>query len=301
MSPTTLSGLTALGAEVVWTRQLSLLFGASVYTFSLILATFLAGLGLGSLAGSAIARRTSVAGVGVRALPDRAGVRHRLCRLDDRHRPADVATDLHLPHSHPLIGVADVRVRRGSLPRGDAARRVPLGCKFSAGACCGREGRRSGAQCFARERDEHGRRASRDAGLHAAGRARPSAASTRSNCSSSSPPSPRSCCCVRHRPRGRDSVSSTAVAAIGIVSVVPPTPGGLIAYGRAVSSWPSIKQYLYVAEGATASVAVTLDNAGADSFTSPARSKPRTWMSTCVSNGCSVTSPRCCIQIRARS
>ncbi len=47
-----LSGLTALGAEVVWTRQLSLLFGASVYTFSLILAVFLGGLGLGSLGGS---------------------------------------------------------------------------------------------------------------------------------------------------------------------------------------------------------------------------------------------------------
>src|SRR5688500_10472363 len=33
-----LSGLTALGSEVVWTRLLALLFGASVYTFSLILA-----------------------------------------------------------------------------------------------------------------------------------------------------------------------------------------------------------------------------------------------------------------------
>ena len=54
-----MSGFTALGAEVVWTRQLSLLFGASVYTFSLILAVFLAGLGAGSLAGSSIARRSN--------------------------------------------------------------------------------------------------------------------------------------------------------------------------------------------------------------------------------------------------
>lgn len=53
-----MSGFTALGAEVVWTRQLSLLFGASVYTFSLILAVFLAGLGAGSLAGSSLARRS---------------------------------------------------------------------------------------------------------------------------------------------------------------------------------------------------------------------------------------------------
>ena len=54
-----LSGFTALGAEVVWTRQLSLLFGASVYTFSLILAVFLAGLGIGGLVGIALARRTA--------------------------------------------------------------------------------------------------------------------------------------------------------------------------------------------------------------------------------------------------
>ena len=52
-----LSGMTALGAEVIWTRLLSLLFGATTYTFSLILAVFLAGLGIGSSIGSAIARR----------------------------------------------------------------------------------------------------------------------------------------------------------------------------------------------------------------------------------------------------
>jgi len=43
-----LSGFTALACEVLWTRTLSLLFGATVYTFSLILAVFLGGLGLGS-------------------------------------------------------------------------------------------------------------------------------------------------------------------------------------------------------------------------------------------------------------
>src|SRR3954465_4677528 len=52
-----LSGFTALGAEVIWTRLLSLLFGATVYTFSLILAVFLLGLGIGSSIGSAIAGR----------------------------------------------------------------------------------------------------------------------------------------------------------------------------------------------------------------------------------------------------
>lgn len=51
-----LSGLTALACEVLWTRTLSLLFGATTYTFSLILAVFLAGLGIGSAAGSIAAR-----------------------------------------------------------------------------------------------------------------------------------------------------------------------------------------------------------------------------------------------------
>jgi spermidine synthase len=51
-----LSGLTALSAEVIWTRLLSLHFGATVYTFALILAVFLVGLGIGSAAGATLAR-----------------------------------------------------------------------------------------------------------------------------------------------------------------------------------------------------------------------------------------------------
>ena len=51
-----LSGMTALGAQVVWTRLLTLLLGGTVYTFSLILAAFLAGLGAGSSAGAALAK-----------------------------------------------------------------------------------------------------------------------------------------------------------------------------------------------------------------------------------------------------
>jgi spermidine synthase len=47
-----LSGACALGAEVVWTRLLGLLLGATVYTFSIILAVFLIGIGVGSAAGS---------------------------------------------------------------------------------------------------------------------------------------------------------------------------------------------------------------------------------------------------------
>jgi spermidine synthase len=51
-----LSGLCALGAEVIWTRILSLMLGATTYTFSIILAVFLTGLGIGSSAGSYLSR-----------------------------------------------------------------------------------------------------------------------------------------------------------------------------------------------------------------------------------------------------
>jgi spermidine synthase len=51
-----MSGLTALGAEVVWTRLLSLLIGGTVFTFSIILAVFLTGLGAGSGAGAVLSR-----------------------------------------------------------------------------------------------------------------------------------------------------------------------------------------------------------------------------------------------------
>lgn len=51
-----LSGMSALGAEVVWTRVLSLLLGGTTYTFSIILAVTLMGLGIGSSAGAWLTR-----------------------------------------------------------------------------------------------------------------------------------------------------------------------------------------------------------------------------------------------------
>ncbi|MBL9199776.1 MAG: fused MFS/spermidine synthase, partial [Opitutaceae bacterium] len=54
-----LSGFCALAAEVIWARLLSLLIGATVYTFAIILAVFLTGLALGSSGGSMIARHAS--------------------------------------------------------------------------------------------------------------------------------------------------------------------------------------------------------------------------------------------------
>ncbi|MBS1858879.1 MAG: fused MFS/spermidine synthase [Acidobacteria bacterium] len=51
-----LSGASALGAEVIWTRLLGLMLGATVYTFSIILAVFLVGLAIGSSVAAVLAR-----------------------------------------------------------------------------------------------------------------------------------------------------------------------------------------------------------------------------------------------------
>ena len=51
-----ISGACALGAQVIWTRLLSLMMGATVYAFSIILGVFLIGLGVGSSVGAYFAR-----------------------------------------------------------------------------------------------------------------------------------------------------------------------------------------------------------------------------------------------------
>lgn len=51
-----ISGAAALGAQVVWTRFLAMLFGQTVYAFSVILAVFLAGLAIGGGIGALLLR-----------------------------------------------------------------------------------------------------------------------------------------------------------------------------------------------------------------------------------------------------
>ena len=52
-----LSGAASMGAQVIWARILGPMLGGTVYVFSIILAVFLIGLGLGAAAGSSIGRR----------------------------------------------------------------------------------------------------------------------------------------------------------------------------------------------------------------------------------------------------
>ena len=52
-----ISGFCALGYEVLWTRVLSMVVGASVYSFTVMLVSFLAGIALGSKAFGFFIRR----------------------------------------------------------------------------------------------------------------------------------------------------------------------------------------------------------------------------------------------------
>ncbi|MBW2972717.1 fused MFS/spermidine synthase [Candidatus Woesearchaeota archaeon] len=47
-----LSGFAALMFEVIWTRHISLIYGSSMHSFAIVLASFLAGLGIGSVIAS---------------------------------------------------------------------------------------------------------------------------------------------------------------------------------------------------------------------------------------------------------
>jgi spermidine synthase len=53
-----MSGACALGAQVIWSRNLALLMGGTVYTFSLILGAVLLGLAIGSGVGATMVRTT---------------------------------------------------------------------------------------------------------------------------------------------------------------------------------------------------------------------------------------------------
>ena len=263
-----ISGLTALGAEVVWTRQLSLLFGASVYTFSLILAVFLSGLGLGSLLGSSLARRTRIPALALATcqlllvLAIAYGSRAIVDLL-----PAWQPTRSFLPQ---VRSSPDLRFAFDALRTAVALLPATLlwGASFplalataTGGLDAGRPvarlnalntlGSLAGALVFTLL-------AVPMLGSHRAQQALVllAAAGAFALFLLATPP----------RRRSLSLTLCVVTALLAALWVVPPVPARLIAYGRSVDSWASIKQFLYLREGATASVAVTEGIAGARQF-----------------------------------
>ena len=150
-----LSGFCALAAQVIWTRVLSLLFGASTYTFSLILAVFLIGLGIGSSIGSIIAKSV-----------ERPTVALGWCQLLNVGAMAWSAYMLmeSLPYwpintSITTQYLVQLPARFRARLLGRAAGADSVGRELSARARVGGEtGRRPGTPCRRRVRRQHGRR-----------------------------------------------------------------------------------------------------------------------------------------------
>ncbi len=258
-----LSGLTALGAEVVWTRQLSLLFGASVYTFTLILATFLTGLGLGSLAGSVIARRTTS-----------AAMAFARCQIALALAIAFAAWMIVtvLPTWQPTYTfLPRIRSSAWLTFAFDSARCLAamLPATFLWGASFPL------ALAAAASPSDPARSVSRVNAVNTIGALLGALLFTLFGVPYLGSQHAQqvlvalavlTTMVLLRRASSSWVLLSVAVASLPIVRFVPPTPGGLIAYGRSVSSWSSIKKYLYLSEGATASIAVTEDVAGAKQF-----------------------------------
>ena len=121
-----LSGFCALAGEVIWTRLLGLLFGATVYTFSLILAVFLIGLGIGSASGSALSKRSIREWRSAGASGSRR--RHRV----DGARARGVVAVLADQSRHLDQHLVQLPARFSACPVGGAAARHPLGRQLSA-------------------------------------------------------------------------------------------------------------------------------------------------------------------------
>jgi spermidine synthase len=259
-----LSGFTALGAEVVWTRQLSLLFGASVYTFSLILAVFLAGLGIGGLVGTRLARRTPpAAALGwIQALLAGAIAfgAYAIVNVLPHWQP----TALFLPHvrATPWMTFTYDALRCGFalLPA-----TILWGASFPLTLAAGRGADFGGHVARINAINTAGALAGAIAftligipklGSHDAQQALVIGATA------------SSLLLLLAIPDRAKAIRLGVIAAITAMAlwIVPPVPGRLIAYGRSVNSWDSIARFLYLGEGATASIAVTEGKGGAKQF-----------------------------------
>ena len=118
---------------VVWTRLLSLVLGGTVYTFSLILAVFLIGLGIGSSLGAMLARRAVRGTGGAGRVPVAADRGHR---LDGDH---DLAVTSLLADRGRVVAqpVVHAPTRRGQCRLWTVLRRRACGERASRWRCAG--------------------------------------------------------------------------------------------------------------------------------------------------------------------
>ena len=255
-----LSGFTALAAEVVWTRLLAMLFGATVYTLSLILAVFLGGLGIGSVVGATLARdaaRPRDLLAGCQALltlaiawaawqisvslpvwpinPSLAGDPWIVFQLD-------MVRTLWVVLPAAALWGASFPLAIAAVARGDEASDpgrivAAVSAANTAGAIGGALGATALVWYLGSQRTQQLLIAVAGlAGLVALLLASPAGT----------------------RPADRRLRAAAVVAmAAAAVGAVPPVSGLLVAYGRYAATWQGYNEIVYVGEGLQASVAVT--------------------------------------------
>ncbi len=276
-----LSGFSALGAEVVWTRLLSLMLGASVYTFSIILAVFLVALGAGSSVGSLLARsarpRTALAWSQLLLTFGVAWAAFMIARwlpfwpINPSLSPSPwitfqldvVRTALAVFPAAALWGASFPLALAAVVGPGEDAGRL-VGRVYAAntvGAIIGSAffsvivvphwGTQVGQQLLIAFS-----LASALVAFSAARRARATEAPPERD--TSRPP--------LTRPWATLLAAAGAAVAVSLVAVVPKVPDGLVAYGRFLPTYTTQPKYLYVGEGMNSSIAVSEESSGVRNF-----------------------------------
>ena len=277
-----LSGFASLGAEVVWTRQLSLLFGATVYNFSLILAVFLAGIGVGSLGGVWLAKRTGRADLALAwcQLALLAALPYGAYMIGYQIPFWQVGEEL-LPwvgESRPLLFLYDIARCAVSI----SPATLFWGASFPLALAAANCGESDAARLVARVSVVNtlgalagtvvfslvvipglGTQRAQQALALVAATAAVLMFLTATRRIITAQPLPAAPAPVRgSRLRLAWLTALVVLATLTSLWAVPSTPNGLIAFGRDILGWDTIERYLYVEEGVNASVAVTDSDGG---------------------------------------
>ena len=278
-----LSGFASLGAEVVWTRQLSLLFGATVYNFSLILAVFLAGIGVGSPGGVWLAKRTGRADLALAwcQLALLAALPYGAYMIGYQIPFWQVGEEL-LPwvgESRPLLFLYDIA--RCAVSIGPAT--LFWGASFPLALAAANCGESDAARLVARVSVVNtlgalagtvvfslvvipglGTQRAQQALALVAATAAVLMFLTATRRIITAQPLPAAPAPVRGSRLRLAWLTALVVLATltSLWAAVPSTPNGLIAFGRDILGWDTIERYLYVEEGVNASVAVTDSDGG---------------------------------------
>jgi spermidine synthase len=274
-----LSGMTALCAEVLWTRHLSLLFGATVYAFALILAVFLLGLGAGSAAGGTLGRRidprTALCVCQLLTCAAMTWAAYAIARwlpywpidvilpsMADRALPLDLLrTALAILPAALLWGASFPLALAAADDTGAEPRRAAaaLYAANTAGAIVGALGTGFVLVIWI------GSQAAQQVAIAAAALSGlllllyPIAAP--------------------HRPRlSRPATSAAVIACVAALAYsVPPLPPELVAYGRFLPTRGSGANVVYVGEGLTASIAVTREPDGTLTYHNAGKTQASTY------------------------